>query len=104
VCVCAPEDNFNLYGLRSVVPNYRECIDMILDFHSNSEEEPDDWSGELLTSARDLYGLIHARFILTTRGLQLMVRCACACARACVRGCLCTRVRVCTRRRRRLSV
>ena len=25
------EDNFNLYGLREVIPNYRDCLNIILD-------------------------------------------------------------------------
>jgi casein kinase II subunit beta len=29
-------------------------------------------------SARHLYGLVHARYIVTTRGLAKMVGCACA--------------------------
>ena len=29
---------------------------------------------DLFKNARNLYGLIHARFILTSRGVQLMVR------------------------------
>ncbi len=31
------------------------------------------WTGPLAKQARDLYGLIHARFIITQRGQQLMV-------------------------------
>lgn len=36
--------------------------------------EDRDYDGKLYRSAIDLYGLIHARFILTSRGLELMAR------------------------------
>jgi hypothetical protein len=80
--VCPPltrqrttEDSFNLYGLRNAVQNYKECLDIILDYAPESDPEPEEWSGPLAKHARDLYGLIHARFIITQRGQQLMVRC-----------------------------
>lgn len=66
------EDQFNLYGLRSFIPHFRDCLDMILDCGSDSDPEPEEWSGNLYTNARDLYGLIHARFILTNKGMNLM--------------------------------
>ena len=68
------EDSFNLYGLRTAVTNYKECLDLILDYAPESDPEPEEWSGPLAKQARDLYGLIHARFIITQRGQQLMVR------------------------------
>ncbi|KAA0146389.1 hypothetical protein FNF29_08075 [Cafeteria roenbergensis] len=67
------EDAFNLYGLRSMVPHFRDCIEMILDIRSGSERDREDWSGALFEHARDLYGLIHARFILTSRGMLKML-------------------------------
>ena len=54
--------------------NYKECLDLILDYAPESDPEPEEWSGPLAKQARDLYGLIHARFIITQRGQQLMVR------------------------------
>lgn len=39
-----------------------------------AEESRRHWNGDLFENTRDLYGLIHARFILTTRGLSMMVR------------------------------
>ena len=33
------EDNFNLYGLRALVPHYNEALDMILDIERMEERE-----------------------------------------------------------------
>mmetsp|Transcript_10764 Transcript_10764/g.25680 ORF Transcript_10764/g.25680 Transcript_10764/m.25680 type:complete len:259 (-) Transcript_10764:90-866(-) len=66
------EDNFNLYGLRAVIPHYRDCLELLLDAAAGSDR--DDWDGPLFEHARDLFGLIHQRFILTTRGLAMMAQ------------------------------
>jgi casein kinase II subunit beta len=62
------EDGFNLYGLRGCVSNYSDCIDLILD--RIGPEDSDD--SRLTQSACTLYGLIHARYIVTTHGLDSM--------------------------------
>lgn len=66
------EDDFNLTGLSSIVPFYRDALDMILDFEP---EKPINLSNLPLVehSAELLYGLIHSRYILTRQGLQLML-------------------------------
>jgi len=65
------QDDFNLTGLNSVVPHYDYAIDMILD---NETEELTDGQYEIVAAASEmLYGLIHARYILTTRGLSQML-------------------------------
>ena len=62
------EDGFNLYGLRACVSNFSDCLDLILD-----RIGPDDSDDSHLTqSACTLYGLIHARFIITAHGLDAM--------------------------------
>lgn len=62
------EDGFNLYGLRACVPNFSDCLDLILD-----RIGPDDSDDSHLTqSACTLYGLIHQRYILTAHGLDAM--------------------------------
>jgi len=60
------DDNFNLYGLREVIgQSFKKCLDVILD-RADSDEVLDE-------TVQDLYGLIHARFILTKRGQEKMV-------------------------------
>ena len=67
------EDQFNLYGLRSVVPKFRACLQMILDEATADETEPEEWTGPMYAHCKDLYGLIHARYILTARGMTAML-------------------------------
>ncbi len=62
------EDGFNLYGLRVCVSNYSDCLDLILD--RIGPEDSDD--SHLTQNACTLYGLIHARYIVTTHGLDSM--------------------------------
>ncbi|KMZ61899.1 Casein kinase II beta-4 subunit, putative, expressed [Zostera marina] len=66
------KDEFNLNGLRKVVPYYDLALNTILDEEVPYwiEEEVDD--NILKHSAEMLYGLIHARYILTPRGLKAM--------------------------------
>jgi len=62
------EDGFNLYGLRGCVGNFLDCLDLILD-----RVGPDDSDESHLTqNACTLYGLIHARYIITAHGLDAM--------------------------------
>lgn len=62
------EDGFNLYGLRQYVANFSDCLDLILD--RIGPEDSDD--SHLTQSACTLYGLIHARYIITAHGLDAM--------------------------------
>lgn len=63
------EDNFNLFGLHKYFPStFAQALKLILDGDEESSEE-----GDYEEDAIALYGLIHARFILTARGLDMMV-------------------------------
>ena len=58
-------------GLNSEVHHYAQALDVITD---NMEDDlNDELRDGIESSARHLYGLIHARFILTSRGLSKMV-------------------------------
>ncbi|EOR02846.1 Casein kinase II subunit beta-1 [Wallemia ichthyophaga EXF-994] len=66
------EDEFNLTGLAGIVGFYKEALEMILDVEPEESLKIPDVS-IVEHSAEMLYGLIHARFILTRVGLQQMV-------------------------------
>ena len=63
------QDDFNLTGLSSMVPYYEYAMDMILDCDSPSQAFSEEQQEMIETAAEMLYGLIHARYILTNRGL-----------------------------------
>ncbi|CAH6721990.1 casein kinase II subunit beta [[Candida] jaroonii] len=77
------EDDFNLTGLSSQVPYYREALYTILDYQvdtiedvtngtSNSDKQDLPTKSLLSHSAELLYGLIHARYIISKPGLTAM--------------------------------
>lgn len=68
------EDDFNLSGLSSQVPYYDYALDLILDVESPNDDMLTEEQHEMVESAAEmLYGLIHVRFILTTRGMSKML-------------------------------
>ncbi|MQM02243.1 hypothetical protein Taro_035010 [Colocasia esculenta] len=66
------QDDFNLCGLQGQVPFYDYALDMILDTDSYSGEIDGEEHSEIQSAAELLYGLIHARYILTGKGLNAM--------------------------------
>ncbi|KAG0496838.1 hypothetical protein HPP92_001529 [Vanilla planifolia] len=68
------QDDFNLCGLSSQVPYYDYALDLILDVESSHGDMFTEEQNELVESAAEmLYGLIHARYILTTKGMAAML-------------------------------
>ena len=65
-------DRFNLTGLNTEVQYYQYALDLVTDVFDM--EVDDDMREQIEKSARHLYGLVHARYIVTTRGLAKMVR------------------------------
>ena len=65
-------DRFNLTGLQQEVQYYQYALDLVTDVFDLDCE--DDMRETIEKSARHLYGLVHARYIVTTRGLAKMVR------------------------------
>ncbi|XP_022856643.1 casein kinase II subunit beta-2-like isoform X2 [Olea europaea var. sylvestris] len=68
------QDDFNLCGLSSQIPYYDYALDLILDVESSLGESFTEEQNELIESAAEmLYGLIHVRYILTSKGLAAML-------------------------------
>ena len=66
------QDDFNLSGLSTLVPYYDYALDLILDVETR--EVLTEQQRELIESAAEmLYGLIHARYIITSRGMLSML-------------------------------
>lgn len=65
-------DRFNLTGLNADVQYYQYALDLVTDVFDLDCD--DDMREQIEKSARHLYGLVHARYITTTRGLGKMVR------------------------------
>ncbi|KAJ2653548.1 casein kinase 2 regulatory subunit [Coemansia sp. RSA 1250] len=66
-------DRFNLTNLQNEVPNYYvEALQMITD---NPSDKPmsEEVREQVERSAKHLYGLIHARYIITAPGLKKML-------------------------------
>ncbi|KAL0720511.1 hypothetical protein Bca4012_035110 [Brassica carinata] len=68
------QDDFNLCGLSGQVPYYDYALDLILDVESSNGDMFTEEQNELVESAAEmLYGLIHVRYILTTKGMAAML-------------------------------
>ena len=68
------QDDFNLTGLSAQVPYYEYALDTILDAESAAAARFSKDQQEAIESAAELlYGLIHARYIITPRGMAAML-------------------------------
>ncbi|KAJ3138491.1 casein kinase 2 regulatory subunit, partial [Physocladia obscura] len=65
-------DRFNLTGLGAEVPRYSEAYALLTDSLEADDNEDEATRVEIESSARHLYGLLHARFVVTGRGLVKM--------------------------------
>ena len=60
---------FNLFGLKSQLKDFNEALSMVLDPDCPDDDDLEDEKFmQVYTNASNLYGLIHARYILTPRG------------------------------------
>lgn len=66
------QDSFNLTGLDSHFRYYIWALDMILD-QTHRDTIPQDQLESVEEEAEQLFGLVHARYIITQRGLEAML-------------------------------
>ena len=64
-------DEFNMYGFEDIIPHYSEAKKMLID--ESDDSLPEEARYEIERSAKSLYGLIHARYILTAGGMKKML-------------------------------
>lgn len=67
------EEDFNLTGLMQIVPHYKEALELILDLEHERPVELADISA-INESGVLLYGLIHARYIMSKMGIMAMAQ------------------------------
>ncbi|KAJ7754248.1 casein kinase II regulatory subunit-domain-containing protein [Mycena maculata] len=67
------EDDFNLTGLNSMVPFWKEAMEMVLDVEPDEDAAKIPDVSIVESSAEMLYGLVHQRYILGRAGQQAMV-------------------------------
>lgn len=66
-------DSFNNYGLRDMFTNFDIALDLIIDSHSDEWTVLSDQSIiSVLIQSKNLYGMLHSRWICQTKGLSQM--------------------------------
>ncbi len=66
------EDNKNLLGLEKEIPDFYEYLEVILSKEAPSSEIMTEDYIEKLGKVKELYGILHKRFIYTQLGLSLI--------------------------------
>lgn len=66
------QDDFNLTHLNKEVQYYEQALNTILDYDDQDSYIKEEEKPSVEAAAQMLYGLIHARFILTSRGMAAM--------------------------------
>ena len=61
-------NTFNFYGIRQKVPNFKICLELIRGPMIPKERRPPEWPEEIDDYGMCLYGLLHARYLLTAAG------------------------------------
>lgn len=64
-------DRFNLTGLNAEVQHYPQALDLVTD--AMEEDLDQETRDHIEAQGRLLYGLVHARYIITSRGLAKML-------------------------------
>lgn len=59
---------FNFYGIRQKVPNFAMCLELIRGPLIPKEQRPRGWPDDIDEYGLCLYGLLHARYLLTAAG------------------------------------
>jgi casein kinase II subunit beta len=67
-------DVFNYYGIRQKVPNFRFSFDLIRGPYLLRERRPAEWPSDIDDYGMCLYGLIHARYLMTSAGQERMLQ------------------------------
>ncbi|PVU91841.1 hypothetical protein BB561_004191 [Smittium simulii] len=65
-------DRFNLTGIQATVPQFRAALELILD-ELELDGITEELYNEIHASADHLYGMIHARYVMTSQGLMKML-------------------------------
>ena len=63
------DDEFNLYGLKKLVPHYNDALNTLFSVVESQQEAEEMTNG---STCKLLYGLIHARYVVTTDGMKQM--------------------------------